>query len=84
MLAQTVEKIIVVKFGGQVMCYVTDCGETVMPGDNFSDKINKNFEKDSYIERYGNGHGYISDAMIKASLLEPEKEKRLLKRRKIN
>ena len=64
-----VRKVIVVKFGGDILCYAIDSGKKVYPGCNlpvqstnpFCDKIPKS-------DKYRNGHGCITDEMIRKSL----------------
>lgn len=64
-----VKKVIVVKFGGDVLCYAIDYGKKVYPGYEMPVQSTNPFkEKIPKSEKYGNGHGCITDDMIRKSL----------------
>ena len=74
-LPDRVWKVIVTKYGGPTLCYAIQCGKKVYPG-NLLEKQSSNLFQDkvkcSDNEKYGNGHGWITQAMILNSLKELE------------
>ena len=64
-----VGKVIVVKFGGDVLCYVIDYGKKVYPGNDLTVQLTNPFrEIIPKSEKYRNGHRCITDEMIQKSL----------------
>ena len=64
-----VKKVILVKFGGDILCYAIDYGKEVNPGCKMPIQSTNPFkEKFLKSEKYGNGHGCITDDRIRRSL----------------